>query len=348
MRRGAAGVALALALVAAPATRAQSLDPAGLAACAAMENDAQRLTCYDTLAAHRTETAPAAPVTRAVERPEAHPARDDPPAARSLLDSRWELDPAHKLGTLNLRGYQPIYIAPVFVSSRMNQLPASANPDNTTTTPLGLKKQEAKFQISFKTKLVEGLIAGHGDLWGAYTQTSYWQVWNPALSRPFRETNYEPEAMLVFDADIPVGSWRLRMLGAGLSHQSNGRSEPLSRSWNRVIGWIGMERPGWTLIWRPWWRLPETRRRDDNPDIMRYLGHGEVRVVHVRGSQELSLMLRQNFRTGRGAQRLAWGFPIGAGLRGHVELFNGWGESLIDYNHRSTAIGLGVRLLDWY
>ena len=345
---------------AAAGVHAQNLDPMDIRACTTIEIDSQRLACYDRVTGH--DTLPEAEQQHADTSKSGKSSLpgllgndlkqntqvEPPPLEHSLLDSRWELDPARKLGTLNIRGYKPVFAEPVFITSRANQTPSSPNPDNTVTQPLGLDKHEAKFQISFKTKLAQGLFGGHGDIWVAYTQSSRWQVYNDALSRPFRETDYEPEAMLLFDTDMPLFGWHLRMLGVGLNHQSNGRSDPLSRSWNRIIGRIGLERDNWTVMWRPWLRLPERHHDDDNPDITQYMGRGDLQIIHERNEQEFTLMLRRSLSTGRGAQRFTWSFPVNRGVRGYMELFNGYGESLIDYNHHASYFGLGVTLLDWY
>ncbi len=357
--------AVLVALLALPcvATLAADIEPASLEACAVIETDSMRLACYDQLAG-RQQPAPAPePAPTAQRKPSRgnfltrmfrHDVEQGTQSGEaeqrgvSLLDSRWELSRASKLGTFNIRGYQPLFLEPVFVTSDDNNRPATPNPDNVVADDIGLQKHEAKFQISFKTKLVQGVLAGHGDLWGGYTQTSRWQVYNGGLSRPFRETNYEPEVMLVFGTDVPLFGWDLRMLGVGFNHQSNGRGKPLSRSWNRIIGRIGLERPGWTIMYRPWVRVSEDAASDDNPDIIDYLGHGDLRVVHEWRQHEFSLMLRQNFSTGYGARRFTWSFPLKRGIRGYLELFNGYGESLIDYNHEATYFGLGVTLLNWY
>ncbi|OIO68244.1 MAG: hypothetical protein COW19_03100 [Zetaproteobacteria bacterium CG12_big_fil_rev_8_21_14_0_65_55_1124] len=92
--------------------------------------------------------------------------------------------------------------------------------------------QEVKYQISF-----QGVITDFGDspyeLGGSYTQQSYWQVFNSALSAPFRETNYAPEIFVRWqDKDAPLFD-KDTFYRVGFEHQSNGQSQPLSRSWNR-------------------------------------------------------------------------------------------------------------------
>lgn len=351
-------VAALIGMTAVPAS-AQNLDPIDIRACTSIETDSQRLACYDLVTGHDTLPASEREQTDSTKhgkktadvfvtdaQQQSHQGRVA--YEHSLLDSRWELAPNRKLGTLNLRGYKPLFAEPIFLTGRANQTPTSPNPDNTVTTPLGLDKHEAKFQISFKTKLAQSLFGDHGDVWVAYTQSSRWQVYNDELSRPFRETDYEPEAMLLFDTNVPVLGWRLRMLGIGLNHQSNGRSDPLSRSWNRIIGRVGLERPNWTIMYRPWLRLPEAGHDDNNADIIDYMGRGDVQVIHEWRDQELTLLMRHNFSTNRGAGRFTWSFPVSSGIRGYMELFNGYGESLIDYNHRASYFGLGVTLLDWY
>jgi phospholipase A1 len=363
MKQLSAATAIALAGgFCASASFAQNPDPTDIRACTAIESDAQRLACYDQAtgrgglpaAQKRSEAAPPPGVfghESARGRTVAAAPEPESPRPLSLLDSRWELSPESKLGTLNLRGYKPIYFMPVFATSNQNDKPASPNPRNTVTTPQELDNVEAKFQLSLKTKVWQGVFGDTGDLWVGYTQSSRWQVYNADTSRPFRETNYEPEAMLVFATHYRVLGWDGRLLGIGVDHQSNGRSNPLSRSWNRVIGDVGFERDGWTVMLRPWWRIPESGKHDDNPDIADYMGRGEMQIIHEWNGQEFGLMLRHSFRGGsrsHGAGQFTWSFPLAGNLRGYAELFKGYGESLIDYNHNATYFGLGVSLLDWY
>ena len=341
----------AMLVLGAGVAAAQAPDPFDIRACKAIEGDSQRLACYDR-ATHRDEmpAEPAADGATAATAMFGH----EPVAAtpgRSLLDSRWELSQDSKLGTFNLRGYQPIYIMPLFATSDRNETPHSPNPSNTVTESEPLDRVEAKFQLSFKTKVWQGVFGDAGDVWATYTQSSRWQLYNSEISRPFRETDYEPEVMLVFDTHYDALGWDGRLLGIGVNHQSNGRSDPLSRSWNRVIANVGFERDGWSVMLRPWWRISESSRSDNNPDIEDYMGRGELQVLRVTDANEFGLLLRHSLRGGddsHGSARFTWSFPVAGNLRGYLEAFTGYGESLIDYNHRATYLGVGVSLLDWY
>ncbi len=374
--------ALMLALAATTDAAAQSSvsdDAAATAkpeACAAISSDADRLVCYDKAVGRQAASPQAADsaADKAKARLDAMPAsagkkqapqdsdtpffvHDDQRDAianagkGSLLDSRWELAKDSKLGTFQLRAYKPVYLFPVFWTSKRNDFPASLNPQNTVTESRELDSTELKFQLSFKTKVAENLFGDNGDVWVGYTQSSRWQAYNSATSRPFRETNYEPEAMLVFRNNYSLLGWRGRLFGVGLNHQSNGQSDPLSRSWNRVIFDIGLDRGDWALMLRPWYRIKEDSKDDNNPHIDDYIGRGDATLVWHKDGHEVALMARHSFRGGdraHGAVQLDWGFPINNLLRGHLQIFDGYGESMIDYNHRATYVGLGISLLEWY
>lgn len=350
-------------------TVVNSPTPATAEACAALEISAERLACYDTLFKIPVTDKPAI-VSERRAAAEIAPEPDNLKAKigqtvsniyasegskltpnLSLLDSRWELSPESKLGTWNIRSYQPVYLMPGFWTSNKNELPESENPNNIETEKQNLTSTEAKFQLSLKTKAVENILGDNGDLWLGYTQSSRWQVYNSEESRPFRETNYEPEASLIFRTNYDLLGLNWRMLGLTINHQSNGRSDPLSRSWNRVMLNLGFEKDNFALMVRPWYRFEEKREDDNNPDIKNYIGRGDMTAFYRYKEHDFSLMLRHTLKGGdenRGAVQFDWSFPISGRLRGQFQLFDGYGESLIDYNHRATYVGLGVSLMNWF
>ncbi len=266
------------------------------------------------------------------------------------LRARWELDDNHRNGTFFFTVYKPVYILPVNWTSNRNIMPGSGNPNNTVHDTLNLDAAELKFQLSFKTKVFQGIFWGYGDLWAAYTQTSRWQLYNGEISRPFRETNYEPEFMLVFPTPFRLLGGEARMMGVGVAHQSNGRAQPLSRSWNRVIFQFGWEKGNWMVVARPWFRIQEPDAVDDNPGIENYIGRGDLVVSYNYKGNQFSFTGRHSLRLGdanHGSAQIDWAMPIRGNLKGHLQIFNGYGESMIDYNHRQTTIGIGLSLAEW-
>lgn len=327
------GCSLALSFVVL-AVRAQTPE---LERCARIEDPRQRLACFDRVVP-APPTAPAAPLA---------PVPEEEP---SPLGDRWAIGISDRDSRFDLRAHKPSYLLLARYSDAPNRLPTSP-----TKPPLGqpldVQATESKFQVSFKVKIADfGRIAARlppAALWVGYTQQSHWQVYNPRVSRPFRETNYEPEAILAFYPDRNVLGWRWRLAGVGINHQSNGRAEPLSRSWNRVIALAGAEQGDFGLIVRAWLRIKEDYAKDDNLDITRYLGYGDVVGVYRYRNHTLSVLGRYNPATAKSALALAWNFPLQRRVRGYLQAFSGYGESLIDYNVRQNTIGLGISLADY-
>jgi len=326
-----------------------------LAGCARLGDPAQRLACYDRLAAQSatpvaaTPVAAAAPAAAEPQAPAAPPApavssaaTDGPATAPGFsLADHWELDAAHRRGVFNFRPHQPNYL----------MITRAAHPNDEPYRPFrrvtdlatGLAHSELVFQMGFKMKLVEQAFDQPLDLWFGYTQDSFWQAGNHAASSPFRETNYQPELMAVVPLNFSVLGANVRFLNLGLVHQSNGQSSTLSRSWNRVYGQVGVEAGHWTIVGRVWRRVNESRSDDDNPDIVDYMGRGDLAVTYRRNGSDYAALLRHNFSTGRGAVQLSWSWPLKGHLKGYAQAFSGYGQSLIDYDYYQNVVGLGLQ-----
>jgi phospholipase A1/A2 len=269
------------------------------------------------------------------------------PTTRSLA-ARWELDSATQKGTFLITPYKPLYVTAGRWSSDPNEQPVSENPTYNYPFNVPLGRYEARFQLSLKVKVLQGIFGRRGDLWVGYTQKSHWQIYNTTFSRPFRETNYEPELILNVATNLSLLGFKTRMLGLAFNHQSNGRAIPLSRSWNRVILHAAFERGRWVVLLRPWLRLPDSD--DENPAITDNIGRADATVIYQLNRHLLSVLASHSLRGGaknRGQIQFDWTFPVRGNLRGDLQFLHGYGETLIDYNHRQTTIGIAVSLVDW-
>lgn len=209
---------------------------------------------------------------------------------------------------------------------------------------------EAQFQISLKVPLAVDLFNSF-DVYAGYTNRSFWQLYNGDFSRPFRETNHEPEAWVQFTPGWEIFGFKNSANAIGVVHQSNGQGGVLSRSWNRVYANFVFQRGSFALGFKPWFRISEDIEDDDNPDITDYLGHFEMRAGYKWNEHVFSAMSRNNLESGfdRGAFEFGWSFPLWKYpyLKGYIQYFRGYGESLIDYDRKVNRIGLGISLTDW-
>ncbi len=226
------------------------------------------------------------------------------------------------------------------------------------------KGTQAKFQFSFKYELWPN--AGPHAVQLGYTQRSLWALYD--TSSPFTETNYAPELFYTYyhragRDDAPgCGFFHQRV---GFEHESNGRSPPLSRSWNRLYAetrFVCRDAASRHLAaaqLRAWAPPIGTA---DNPAITRYLGYGELGLSYgldARGLGNVSLSAIGRKGTSR---RLALGslefdlrwrpayesFAAGWRLTPHLyaQAYTGYGEMLVSYDAPTTAFRVGFGISD--
>lgn len=245
-----------------------------------------------------------------------------------------------------MTAHKPNYLLPYSYNMRPNALDLYG---------YDLQRPELKFQISFKFPIGPSFWNDRIQVYGAYTNQSWWQAYNSEASAPFRETNHEPEVFAVMPVKFSPLGFESAAIAVGASHQSNGQSGLRSRSWNRLYASLVLEREGWVIGIKPWWRVPEDPKDsptdpegDDNPDILDFTGHFEVGVFRrFTKEHSLSAIVRHNFSTHKGALQIGYSRPLNKRFKGYIEFFDGYAESMIDYNHRNTRLGVGILLTDW-
>jgi outer membrane phospholipase A len=211
----------------------------------------------------------------------------------------------------------------------------------------------ARFQLSFKYRLFDQ-TAGFGaerpwlvGFYFGYTQTSLWDL--SSESKPFRDTSYRPSFFWRWERPDYV-SW-IDGARVGFEHESNGQGGESSRTIN-------------TVFVRPEWRWAVGRgeleftpkayaylTNGENPDIAEYRGYVDWRVRHDAGGQWITTAVARTGTAGKGSFLLELSRrtrdlkvgPVSGYL--HLQFFNGYGESILDYNVRRTSqirVGLAI------
>lgn len=203
---------------------------------------------------------------------------------------------------------------------------------------------ETAFQISAKKPISYNIFGFNEVITLAYTQKSFWQT--SRHSKPFRETNYLPEIYVEFPY---TNSDYFKGYKVSLLHESNGRNKEFSRSWNRVYVEGSFQVSNLFVKPKVWYRIPDTKE-DDNPDIHKYYGYGDLTLLYPYKNHTFDLVLRNNLEfnsSNKGSAEFNWTFPLPkfmseAKAYGFLQYFTGFGNSLIDYNKETNKIGFGI------
>ncbi len=239
------------------------------------------------------------------------------------------------------------YILPYTYNDDLN-----LEPWKEVTTPenvAALKEEEAVFQVSAKLPVWRDVLSQDMDMYFGYTQKSWWQVFTDEadLSAPFRETNYEPELFVRHYGGPAVGdSGRVSAIDFGYVHQSNGRSDiggqSINRSWDRMMARAVFDWDEFALLARAWWAFDES---DGNPNMYKYRGYGDLRAIWAPNKHTFGLMVRPG--TEEYGVEASWSWQVTDLLRLYTQYYYGYGESLVDYNAKTSRIGVGIMFNDF-
>jgi len=206
---------------------------------------------------------------------------------------------------------------------------------------------QIKFQLSIRYRIFTNY-----PLYFAYSQRSFWNLYDWANSTPFRESNYMPE--LFYRISGGSGMY-LEYLQAGVEHESNGLSGTASRSWNKLIFASRVKVIGDLVYVEPRFWIPFAIAAE-NEDIRTYIGFGQLTAVLFLfpdpENNRLELMVRPGFKK----EFTSVSFLVNLMLRPLTSLgldmfganpflllqvWHGYGESLLEYNVRSTRFRIG-------
>lgn len=208
-----------------------------------------------------------------------------------------------------------------------------------------IKNIEIKYQLSFKVPVWKEIFGSKNSIYFGYTQLSYWQAYNKNAF--FRETDYQPEVFFMRDLGIRIGqNWELSTISIGAAHESNGFGNELERSWNRIYLEAVLSNNQWMITVKPWYVIKDSTYKKFNPDLVNYLGYGELSVAYKFAHQVLTLQTHSLIEQGgrRATGIVTYTFPLTRHFNGFVQGFTGYGQSLIEYNHHTNSIGVGISL----
>jgi phospholipase A1 len=278
------------------------------------------------------------PVSAEVLTPAVVPVPVNPVVERSKREN------AASANTFAIAFHRPTYILPYYYTgTTYNRIYKNETPNSET-----LKHNELKFQLSFKVPIWKNILNFPSTFYLGYTQMSYWQAYDKDPF--FRSTDYEPELFIANELNWHLlNNWQLNFFNVGAVHQSNGFGGSLERSWNRMYVSAVASSDHLILVVKPWIIMRDNAYQRQNPDMAKYMGYGQIVVAWKYNNQVFSLETRNLIESGgrRSGTSLSWSFPMTKYLKGYMQVFSGYGQSLIEYNHRTTSAGVGIALSNW-
>ena len=245
--------------------------------------------------------------------------------------------------------------------SEVARLTAALSPYEPNYFSVGTRgNTTARFQISLKFRFFNPNTKTPflEKLYLSYSQTSIWDL--ASSSKPFRDSSYRP-SLFYLDENVAQWPYSWSRLGfqSGFEHESNGKDGPQSRSINILFVRPALTFPlggDYSLTLAP--KIYHYLDKGENPDIDDYRGHTDLLVrIGQEDGWLFDTTVRRGDKSAYGSIQVDASYPLRKPTFGnlggylHLQYFNGYGESLVDYNQRLRSqfrIGLMVtRGLRW-
>lgn len=212
-------------------------------------------------------------------------------------------------------------------------------------TSLGPKANKhntnAKFQISIRQRLTKSTLPWGTYLYLFYTQRIVWNVFEESM--PMLDFAFNPGIGLT-----KPFYYQGRFLGSAsliLEHESNGRDKTESRSWNRLslCGSV-MVLPRLVVNGKFWIPIIDG---ENNRDILSYSGIFQVGVSYHLPNNKFGWSLQVIKRRGWNLNcntifEFNWHVASRSNQYLFLQYYNGYGETLIEYNKFVSQIRVGI------
>lgn len=212
-----------------------------------------------------------------------------------------------------------------------------------TNTSINRSTADVKYQISFKQILTRSKLPWETYLFLTYTQKAFWDVYKESF--PFNDINFNPSiaiGKIFYDKEN-----RLKGIGSlSFEHESNGRDSIFSRTWNRISAEYTTKIHKNTIAsfkaWVPF------AYKEGNPDLLEYVGLGEVNVSHTIKPDKwiFDIRLRKglNFEAKGSVRSRIYFNPFKNNVSNQyimVEWYLGQAEGLLNYQRSQSMIRIG-------
>lgn len=207
---------------------------------------------------------------------------------------------------------------------------------------------EIKIQISFRIPVIP--INEHQRVFFAYTQTSFFQMYNGEDSAPFRDTDYAPELYWAYEGIGDI----IRAVHIGYKHLSNGERTLRSRAQNQLMLKLraqydtesGLKIGALARAWA-WINMNYEEVLLSNPDLARYRGYADV-LVYLNYTNHLFEFkvspLISDIHFWKPHFEVGYTYRLTKNLGIYAQYTNGYGDNIYEYKIHSNRLGVGIRL----